>query len=74
MMNEAHFSEIERVLLYISEARDRAARARKEIEGNGAKPHLVAALRAAEEAMRAEHRRLMQSTFYAIPGQDKLAV
>lgn len=36
--------------------------------------YLIAALEATEERMRAEHRRLMRSTFYAVPGQDKLAV
>lgn len=73
-MDEQHFTEIERVLLYVSEARERAATARAELVKAGAAPHLVAALETTEAAMRAEHRRLMQATFYATPGQDKLAV
>lgn len=72
--DEHHFGEIEKVLLYVSEARERAARAREELARDGAEPHLVAALEATEAAMRAEHRRLLQSTFYAVPGQDRLAV
>lgn len=73
-MNEDHFDEIERTLLYISEARERAGKARVALEKAGAEPHLIAALRTAEDAMRAEHRRLMQGTYYAVPGQDKMAV
>ena len=72
--DERHYGEIEKVLLYVSEARERAERARRELVKDGAEPHLIAALEATEERMRAEHRRLMQSTFYAVPGQDKLAV
>lgn len=73
-MDEQHFGEIERVLLYVSEARERAGAARADLAKTGAPAHLVAALETAEAAMRAEHRRLMQSTFYAAPGQDKLTV
>lgn len=73
-MNEAHFNEIERVLLYISEARDRAERARVALLKDGAENHLVEALEATEKTLRAEHRRLMQMTFYAVPGQEQLAV
>lgn len=74
-MNEAHISEVERVLLYVSEARERAERARRALEKDGAEAHLVAALLETEARMRAEHSRLMQTTFYAVPGgQDKLAV
>lgn len=74
-MNEDHFDEIERTLLYVSEARERAQRARKALEKDRAEPHLVAALRATEEAMRAEHRRLTQTTYYAVRDeQGRLAV
>jgi hypothetical protein len=73
-MNEAHFSEIEKVLLYVSEARERAGRARAQLEGDSAEPHLIAALQECEEHMRHEHRRLMQRTFYAVPGPEQLAV
>lgn len=74
MLNEAHHSEVEKVLLYISEARERAQRAREALVRDGAEPHLVAALGEAEERMRQEHRRLLQATFYAVPDQERLAV
>jgi len=73
-MNEAHFSEIEKVLLYVSEARERAERARAELLRAGAEQHLVDALDESRAVLRGEHRRLMQATFYAVPGQEKLAV
>ena len=73
-MNEAHFSEVEKVLLYISEARERAERARLSLVKDGAEEHLVGALKESEDALRGEHRRLMQTTFYVVPGQEKLAV
>ena len=44
-MNEAHFSEVEKVLLYISEARVRAERARLSLVKGGAEAHLVGALK-----------------------------
>lgn len=77
-MNEAHFSEIEKVLLYVSDARQRADRAAKTIAKSGAEPHLVAALEGASNSLRALHRTLMQSTYYAVvedaSGQDRLTV
>lgn len=73
-MNEAHFAEIEKVLLYVSEARENAERAMVALERDGAEPHLVEALRSAEEGLQRQHRTLMQQTYYAVPGQDRLAV
>lgn len=74
MMNEAHHSEVEKVLLYISEARERAERARVALAKDGADQHLVASLQETEERLRQEHRRLLQTTFYAVPDQERLAV
>ena len=73
-MNEAHFAEIEKVLLYVSEARERAEIARIALEKDGAEPHLIASLRRTEEVLRQQHRKLMQETYYAVPGQERLAV
>ena len=64
MLNEAHHSEVEKVLLYISEARDRAERARAALVKDGAEPYLVAALSETEERLRQEHRRLLQHTLW----------
>lgn len=73
-MNESHHSEVEKVLLCISEARERAGRARIALERGGAEPHLVAALTQAEDRLRQERRRLLRSTFYAVTDQERLAV
>jgi hypothetical protein len=73
-MNERHFAEIEKLLLYVSDARERASQAAKSLERGGAEPHLITAARDAEDDLRALHRRLMQGTYFAVPGQDRLAV
>lgn len=69
-MSESHLAEVEKTLLYISEARERAHRARRALENAGAEAHLAAALAAAEEALAADYRTLMQRTFFAIPSGD----
>lgn len=75
IVSELHLSEVEKTLLYISEARERAERARKELERGGAEQHLMAALKRTEDALSAEHHRLMQETFFAVPAdQDRLPV
>jgi hypothetical protein len=72
-MNEAHFKEIEKTLLFISEARKRAERAAAVIEGDGAEPHLVAALKQAERELEELGRSLMQQTYFAVPN-DQLSI
>ena len=74
--DEDQFYEIEALLLYISEAMDRAAKSRKELVKLDAPPHLIAAVETAETALRAEFKRLIQSAHFAAPqaGQDQLAV
>jgi hypothetical protein len=69
-MNEAHFAEIEKTLLYISEARVRAERATKLIAKDGADAHLVEALEEADRELLALHRKLMQSTYFAVPKEQ----
>lgn len=75
-MNESHLSEVEKTLLYISEARERAERARSALEKADAQPHLIAALKVAADALADDHRKLMQRTFFAVPrgDQERLAV
>lgn len=73
-MNEAHFKEIEKVLLYVSEAHERAGKAARGLAKSDAEPHLVAALEAAEEQLQQLHRRLMQGTYWAVPEAQRLAV
>jgi hypothetical protein len=77
-MNESHFSEIEKVLLYVSDARQRADRAAKTIAKSGAEPHLVVALERASESLGELRSTLMKSTYFAVVkealDQDRLSV
>ncbi len=73
-MNEAHFKEIEKVLLYISDARERAERGVKSLSGSGAEPHLIAALEDSQATLTELHRHLMRSTYFSVGDQDRLAV
>jgi len=77
-MNEAHFSEIEKLLLYITDARERAAKAAQELAKAGAEPHLVSSLEETEKSLKDLHRKLMQSTYFAVvenqSDQEQLAV
>jgi hypothetical protein len=66
-MNEAHFAEIEKVLLYISDARERAERTRKALEKDGAEAHLIEAVRSSEDELARLHKRLLQQTHFAVP-------
>ncbi len=67
--------EIERTLLHITAARERAERTLREFERAEVDQHLVEAVRQAEEELREVHRRLMQRSFFAVPAQqDQLAV
>jgi hypothetical protein len=63
---EQQLGEIEKTLLYISEARERAQRACRELERGGGEQHLIDALRSSEKALAGEHRRLMQASFFAV--------
>ena len=69
-VNEAHFAEIEKTLLYISEARKRADKAITELARDDAEAHLVEALRVAERDLEALGRHLMQQTYFAVPKEQ----
>jgi hypothetical protein len=74
-MTERQSSEVEKVLLYISDARSRAAKAADNVAKDGADDHIVAALRETEQQLADLHRRLSQGTYYAAPSDTmKLAV
>ena len=66
-MNESHFAEIEKTLLYISEARERADRAADKLRRDGADEHLVEALEKAERELEDIGRVLMQGTYFGVP-------
>ena len=74
-MTEAHSVEVEKVLLHIGDARDRAHTAAERVAKQGADQHVVDALRETERGLSEIHRRLTQQTFYAVPDAGlKLAV
>lgn len=65
-MTERQSSEVEKVLLHISEARTRARRAADNVQKDGAEAHIVEALSAAEHQLAELHRTLSQGTYYAV--------
>lgn len=74
-MTERQSSEVEKVLLHISQARTRARRAADVVEKDGAEHHVVEALRQAEQQLADAHRVLSQGTYYAVPDSSlRLAV
>jgi hypothetical protein len=72
-VNEAHLAEIEKVLLYVSEARERAERAARTLRSDDAEPHLVEALEEAERELERLGRSLMQRTYFAV-SKEQLAL
>ena len=74
-MTERHSSEVEKVLLHIGDARVRARKAADVVAKDGADDYVVAALREAEQQLADLHRKLSQSTYYAVPDESiRLAV
>jgi hypothetical protein len=74
-VKEKHASEVEKVLLHVSDARSRARRAAEACEKDEADPHIIAALTDAERELGELHRRLTQGTYYAASDNSlKLAV
>lgn len=74
-MTERQSSEVEKVLLHISDARSRARKAADACAQEGAEPHIVAALKQAESGLAELHRALAQGTYYAVPDESlRLAV
>ena len=69
-VDEAHFAEIEKVLLYISEARRRAETVSRALSRGLAEQHLVEALEEAERELEAVGRTLMQRTYFAVPKEQ----
>jgi hypothetical protein len=74
-MTERQSSEVEKVLLFISDAQGRARRASELVERDGAGVHIVKALRETQAELGDLHRRLMQGIYYAVPERaQQLAV
>jgi hypothetical protein len=66
-MTEEDSVEVERLLLYVSDARDRAAKTTSAVQRSGADQHIVDAVQDAYKQLDELHRSLKQRTFYAIP-------
>jgi hypothetical protein len=66
-VDEAHHLEVEKALLYVSEARERCAKAILTLRRERAEEHLIAALTNAERELESTHRQLMQQTLFAVP-------
>ncbi len=74
-MTESQSSEVEKALLYVSDARTRAKRAADAVEKDGAEQHIVAALRETEKELDAAHRKLAHGSLYAVSESSlKLAI
>ena len=67
-MRETDSSEVERVLLHVGNAADRARRAAVHIAKAEGEPHVVKALEDAADELRGVYRQLAQATYYAVPG------
>lgn len=70
VFDEAHFREIEEVLLYIGDSRKRAQRAIASLRASGAEPHLVEALERADRELEQVNATLMQQTYFAVPKEQ----
>jgi hypothetical protein len=68
-MTERQSSEVEKVLLHISDARSRTQRAIADVSKDGAEPHIIQALEDTERELTELHRRLKQGTYYAVPDE-----
>jgi hypothetical protein len=74
-MTERESSEVEKILLHISDARSRARLAADAVQKDGGAAHVVDALRSTERQLADLHRTLSQATYYAAPDDGlKLAV
>jgi hypothetical protein len=72
--DESHYRESERIMLLIDSAARKASDAARELERDGAEAHLVAALDTAAGALRADHKRLMQTVYWHVPkDQERLS-
>lgn len=68
--DEGHVRDVERVMLYIAEARQKARQIADALEKDGAEPRYVEALRDAAEALWAEHNRLLNRTHFYVTEED----
>ena len=68
-MSSAYYDSIEQTLLLLSEARERAEGAAKQISDDGGPAHLVEALQTTDRELLALHRRLMDGAYFPAEGR-----
>lgn len=66
-LDEKQYGEVDVVLLYIEDARRRAERAAVELRDGGAEDFLVEAMEQVQLELSATAKKLIQSTFFAVP-------
>jgi hypothetical protein len=71
-VTELQSAEVERVLLHVSDARERARVAAEQVARQPESAHLVEALRETQQTLDALHHRLTQRTFYAAADGETL--
>ena len=65
--DEKHYGEVDVVLLYIEDARRRAERAAAELRDGNAQDFLVEAMEQVQQELSATAKKLIQSSFFAVP-------
>ncbi len=73
-MSAIHYEEIEKALLYVSEARERVEGASRVLAKTDGESHLVEALEEADRELLALHRRLMERTYFPVRVERQLAL
>ena len=73
-MSAAHYEEIEKALLYVSEARERVESAARTLTETDAEPHLIEALTNADQELLALHGRLMRQAYFGPPTVAQLSL
>lgn len=63
---EVQMAEVEKALMYVAEARQRSEKAARDLRDGDGEEHLIEALNESAAALSEVHRRLMQSTFFAV--------
>lgn len=66
-LDEQTFRRVESTMLYLEEARSRAERAAKEMQGMGAEPHLVEATERLCDDLAEMARHYRHRTYFAAP-------
>ncbi len=71
-VNQNHIAEVERTLLLIAEARERAERVARSIKREEGDPTLVEALEESERALLSLHTELSRTTYFPVLTEQQL--